>query len=98
MPVHSGHFNNQSIKGNKRMDDVDRVGERQEVLEMFGVLNAQRTVKEMPAGHRGECDKCGVESPRLMGAEYFKKKGRILIAEDVMEGICPRCRDQHKLP
>lgn len=80
------------------MDDVDRTTDRQEALDNLARLNVERLVQDIAKGHEGDCDKCGNPSTRLMDAAYFKKKGRAMLAEDIVDGICPPCRDKLRLP
>lgn len=80
------------------MDDVDRTTDRQEALDQMAMRAVHAEAAAMPTGHEGYCDKCGNNSLRLMGPDYFKKKGRAMLAEDIVEGICPPCRDKLRLP
>lgn len=89
------------------MDDVDLTCERQEALDALALRNVSVMAQAIAVGHQGECVKCGNESARLMSAQYFKRKGRYAIADEIeiameddknISGVCPPCRDRHHLP
>ena len=80
------------------MDDIDAATERQDALDRMALAAARLDASRIAPGHAGTCDMCGDESPRLMGADYFKRKRFYGVAANIFEGICPPCRDKHRLP
>lgn len=80
------------------MDDIDVTTERQEQLDSLALKSVSQAVADMSVGHPGECDKCGEWSERLVERRHFQRNGRPDVAAAIDSGICPPCRDIHKLP
>lgn len=80
------------------MDDVDVATNRQEQLDRLALASVAFAASNIENGHQGECDKCGDDHPRLMGTAFFKGKHLPRVADGIIDGICPRCRDKFKLP
>ena len=80
------------------MDEVEMAEANQAIIDEARLQEAKFKAAQIPEGHSGVCDKCGEECQRLVGAEYFNRKSRYDVAEEIEEGICARCRDTLKLP
>jgi hypothetical protein len=79
-------------------DDVDVASERQQALDRLAIAAVSAEAKHIIAGHEGVCDKCGNHSPRLMDETFFEARRLFHVADSIIEGICPPCRDRFKLP
>lgn len=80
------------------MDVVDQAQAQNQAPDEAALAAIRAKASEMDSGHPGECDKCGEFSERLVERRHFRRHGRTDVADDIETGICPRCRDKHKLP
>ncbi len=48
-------------------DDADNADERIEAQRAAGIEAARAAAAQIPEGYAGECDRCGIESKRLVG-------------------------------
>lgn len=80
------------------MDVVDQAQEQNQAPDEAALALIRQKAADMDAGHPGICDKCGEFSERLVERRHFRRHGRNDIADDIDTGICPPCRDVHKLP